>query len=201
MWGGTFPIFIKPCKLKLCYCKLFLIVVACLLILFEWNLNAVLGTGMIKGRGAERQGDRWEGVVDWLVFSSDWNSRTPHWADRLCREEQLHWGGEEKQDSLCHSESALTTVAPVVTAEREEEDGEDSGKNRGEVRVDKEREWGDGRREQKLTKLRDNAYMGIVSFAPHDNLLWRVSSPYTPSFIQTHFLILLGHCSACRRCL
>lgn len=34
------------------------------MILFEWNLNAVLGTGMIKGRGAERQGDRWEGVVD-----------------------------------------------------------------------------------------------------------------------------------------
>ena len=44
------------------------------------------------------------------------------------------------QDSLCHSESALTTVAPVVTAERQEEEGEDSGKNRGVVPVDKERE-------------------------------------------------------------
>lgn len=38
------------------------------MILFEWNLNAVLGTGMIKGRGAERQGDRWEGVVDSWCF-------------------------------------------------------------------------------------------------------------------------------------
>lgn len=144
----------KPCKLKLVYSTWFLIVLACLSILLENNgkRKAVLGTGMIKVRGAERQGDRWEGVVDWLVFSSDWNSRTPHWADRLCREEQLHWGGEEKQDSICHSESALTTVAPVVTTEKQEEEGEDSGKNRGEVRVDKERDWGDGRREEKMTK-------------------------------------------------